>query len=497
MEERVELIKTGLINLVLFIAIVFASFIVAIMSTRKLTPAEFGTYQFLINFSSYFLILSSTLSWFATRFTARKINIIQKLFIYCFEGIIFLSIIFFVVLYFINENVFYIGYNLIILTLLFMITMQIYNIFLGIMSGYNVVTSSFGNFIQAIIRLGLLLIIIYLLFIKISIEIILLVFVISNLVAIIFFATKTKSIRNYEKGDEKFKKAIRELWFFPFLTFLVGLFVFYDSVIVALFLANTLPLAYFRTAIIIVNIVNYIQALLSSFYKKYLETINEYNVRLGFKIVSIYLSFTVPLIIALGDILLAILRLDYITSYYALIILTIVFAIGNFSHLLTLLIQAKEKETEELNKENFFKLLKIDIFSLFIQYAVLAIVLFLAKNYLQEPYLIAFLWSFAWLSNSINSFILKYKLFKEELNIKIPLRNILKYTVSGIISGIVLFILKPKSIGITFIENFFNAIIYSFIYLIIFLIIFYFIDKKTLYKIYLILFKEILGKKSF
>jgi hypothetical protein len=33
--------------------------------------------------------------------------------------------------------------------------------------------------------------------------------------------------------------------------------------------------------------------------------------------------------------------------------------------------------------------------------------------------------------------------------------------------------------------------------LIIFLIIFYFIDKKTLYKIFLILFKEILGKKSF
>jgi len=54
MEERTELVRTGLFNLILFLTIVLANFIIAIISTRKLTPQEFGTYQFLINFLPIF-----------------------------------------------------------------------------------------------------------------------------------------------------------------------------------------------------------------------------------------------------------------------------------------------------------------------------------------------------------------------------------------------------------------------------------------------------------
>jgi Polysaccharide biosynthesis protein. len=214
MEERTELVRTGLFNLILFLTIVLANFIIAIISTRKLTPQEFGTYQFLINFSSYFLIFSLTLGWFATRFTARKINIIREVLVYSFLIIILSSLIFLISLYLINEKVINIGYDLIILTLFFMITMQIINVFLGIGYGYNVLISTLGNFLQSIVRLIVLLIIIYLLFAKISIVVILLTFIISNLLVIVYFSFIIQAIKNYKKEGTKFKETVHKLWFF-------------------------------------------------------------------------------------------------------------------------------------------------------------------------------------------------------------------------------------------------------------------------------------------
>jgi hypothetical protein len=281
---------------------------------------------------------------------------------------------------------------------------------------------------------------------------------------------------------------------FPLLTFLITSITFYDAAIVTLALSNTLPLAYFRTAFIISNIVNYVQAIFPPFYKKYLETISPVNILLGIKVLSIYLFLVSPLIIALGEHMLAILRLDYLPSYNTLVILTIVAVLGNFAYFFNLIIQAKEKETEVINKDKFLKLVKIDLSSLILQYIVLTIVLIIAKIYRPDPPFIAFLWSLAWLSFSINSFILRYKIFVKEIQIKIPLNSVIKYAIPGIISGIILYIIKPKLIALSFLESIINVILYSFIYLLIFLVIIYFLDRKIIYKIFSIIFKDILRK---
>jgi len=470
MEETQVIIKKGLFSLFLLLLTVFFSFLVALIATRKLLPSDFGIYQFLLNFIGFFSILNLSLGWFSTRYIARGIDVRKETLIYSLYLNVLATASYLSIALIVSSYLFKIDNYLILLSSLLLLTNNFIITQTGIINGYDPKYTYLGNAIQSLFKLTPLIILLFILFFKLTIELIFYVLILSNLITITFLFLILKRINIYIKSKDYIKK-FKNFWYIPLLSFIIGSFSFYDGVFVTIILASSLPIAFFRTAFIVSNIINYFQVFIPFYYKKMLEEEPKKFLVNGIKTLGLFSTLSLGLIFSMGDYLTGILRKEYVNSYLTACILSFAFFIGNFANIISQAILSFEKaDVLEINKKYketlFYKINKYGFISLLLQYSYLIILLLIVRDKNFEPYTISFLWAFAWLLLNSSLFYLNYKLMKKILNIKFPILDIIKYIAYILPASLFIYFYKQKEIEASFLNVLTTAIIYAGIYFI-------------------------------
>jgi len=482
MEEIPSVIRKGGLSLVYYSLTAFLSMIISLIATRKLEPIEFGTYQFLVISASLFNLGISSLGWFLTRFIARGYDVkkeaikIGSLLILVSDFLLFLFLIF------VTNISIPMSFNLILLTVLLFFSQSLFLLFANAIQGIDVSITYLSNVIQAIARLSLLFIGIYILFEKLSVEFFIVVIFIANLLAAIFlFAKLLKFKGRYQKNV--LMNTFKKFWYVPFLNSLFISMIIYDSALMTILLSSTITLAFFRSAYIIAGVVSYVQVFVQAYYREFLEKDSIKGLTQAIKVLVLLSSMIAFLIISIGDLLLAILRPFYVPSYPALILLSISFFIGNMASLFGSSILSLEKTdlyTSEKSFRNtqFYTITKVLLLQTIFQYFGIIFLAYLSKIFALEPVVIAFYWSLIWLIVNIFTFSLYYRKIRELSSITFPKVSIVKYILISIFSSAIVYIVKPRNISANLFLQFFISSFYAILYFSIFFILLLIIDES-------------------
>lgn len=447
MKSLPSVIERSITSLLIYFLTALISFATTLIATRKLVPVDFGLYQFLLVMSSLFLILVNSLSWFIVRFTARGYSVFKEALIYGVRFTFISDLLLIASLLAVDLYFFKIGYPLLLLVFFLFFSQSLFFIFSSFLLGNNPVLSYVANLIQAAIKLALLAIFIFIFLFRVSVELLLSAFIISNLIASIYplFITQ-ESQKNLLKKDLRFSLH-RNLWF-PFIWILIASFSYYDASLMAILLSSTLPIAYFRSAFIVSFPITYLQTFVINYYKEFLEKGKLVYLQQAIKTIFLFGSMLLFLIISLGNLLLSILRPEYNLSYLSSIFLAISFMLGNIISLFEYSIQSIEKRDLEemvgsLKKSMLFKIIKIKLIQLVFQFSTLAFLAYLSKIYNFSAFMIATYWSLVWVFFSLIGVFL-YSLELRKLNMfQFPFISVLKYLMSGLISCLAILFIKP------------------------------------------------------
>jgi len=145
-------------------------------STRKLEPADYGLYQFILALAQYSLILINIDTWFATRYLARNNDIRKEAILIGFIFTTLESVIFFIILFYLR-NVFSFNQSIILTGTIYIAIVLISAVLNSLSFSINVVNYYVTNFIQAITRFFILLLLIYLTHFNISVELLIIVII--------------------------------------------------------------------------------------------------------------------------------------------------------------------------------------------------------------------------------------------------------------------------------------------------------------------------------
>jgi len=233
MEEIPSVIRKGGLSLVYYSLTVFLSMIISLIATRKLEPIEFGTYQFLVILASLFNLGISSLGWFLTRFIARGYDVKKEAIKIGSLLILVSDLLLFLFLIFVTNISIPMSFNLILLTVLLFFSQSLFLLFANAIQGIDVSITYLSNVIQAIARLSLLFIGIYILFEKLSVEIFIVVIFIANLLAAIFLFAKLLKFKGRHQKNV-LMNTFKKFWYVPFLNSLFISMIIYDSALMTL-----------------------------------------------------------------------------------------------------------------------------------------------------------------------------------------------------------------------------------------------------------------------
>jgi O-antigen/teichoic acid export membrane protein len=485
MEELPTTLKKGGLSLLFNVMTVLFLTGVTIVATRKLEPADYGLYQFILALAQYSLILINIDTWFATRYLARNNDIRKEAILIGFIFTTLESVIFFIILFYLR-NVFSFNQSIILTGTIYIAIVLISAVLNSLSFSINVVNYYVTNFIQAITRFFILLLLIYLTHFNISVELLIVVIILSIVVslpyqirAILRFKSNQSNNRNI-----KLRNIIKRLWYYPVLVSLISILALNDSVFMGLLLFSTLPIAFFRTAYVVSNSINYVQAFTNVYYREFLSKGDVKQLEQAIKTNILYTTLICFLIFAEGNLIISIFRPIYVLSYNAAIILAFSFIFLNLSNLLSQAILGFERSDIEVESKlnfkdsAFFSNFKVDLYSLILQYIFLTLIIFITKNLNLEAYQVAIFWSIAWLATYIFSFILRFKLAKKYIQFHFPLVQALKYSIISLISGIVIFLIRPYTILGPIYYQIGVALFYALMYIIIYLPLILSLDKS-------------------
>jgi hypothetical protein len=482
MEEIPSVIRKGGLSLIYYGLTAFISMLVSLIATRKLEPTEFGTYQFLVIYASFFNLGVNSLGWFLTRFIARGYDVRKEAIKIGLPLILVSDLLLFISLVFVSKASIALNFNLVLLTFLLFLTQSLFLLIIGAIQGIDVSIVYMGNLIQAISRLFLLFVGIYILFEKLSVEFFILVILIANLIATIFLITKFLKFKGIEQRGSLIN-TFKRFWYVPFLNSLFVSMIIYDSVLMTILLSSTITLAFFRSAYIIASVVGYIQVFVQAYYREFLEKDSIKGLTQAIKVLVLLSAMITFLIMSIGDLLLAILRPLYVSSYLPLILLSISFFMGNMASLFGSSILSLEKTdlyTSERSFKNtqFYTVTKVLLYQTVFQYTGIIFLAYLSKIFALEPVVIAVYWSLVWLMANILTFSLYYKKLRDLHLITFPSVSVGKYVVISMISSIITYIMKPRGISANLFSQFFISSLYALIYLAIFFSLLLLLDEN-------------------
>jgi len=475
---------SGLISFATGIMMVFSGLVFTLILTRNLSPEQYGTWNLILGLIIYGLILEPTISYWATRETARNIQS-QKTSVF-FGGIFSLiGIVTYVIIsYFVGEQP-HVDQNILFFGVILIPLMFVSRILNAINIGWKPQITSYAAFGIEITKVIMGLILIYFLDFGVIGAILTLSFaqIISIIIQIIYVR---KKIRN--KIKLSFLKKWLKLSWITFYPTINSVLARSDVIVFIIISESMIGLALFSASFVISSLTTNSMSISSTAYSKLLEGGKQNYLQgnftrlfyFGLPLAAISISFAKPGLFTLNPI--------YEIAFLIVIILTVkmFFRSMNLTFNTYLLgIENVDKNnkstTKDFIKSDLFKLPTIRITYQITYYVFLIVGLIILKQQIHEPIILVTYWAVVSLISDIPFTIHLYFIIRKKINLKFELKPILKYFLISSIAFSFVYLITEEFL--VYSEDIFvfvpNLAVFVIIGIGIYIIVTYIVDSKT------------------
>ncbi|MEM2498354.1 MAG: hypothetical protein QXR81_08265, partial [Candidatus Nezhaarchaeales archaeon] len=447
-EERIRLRYTGFIAFIAQGFTVITGVLFTLTITRRLTPEEFGLWQYIGVFLAYFLLPFRPISYWATRFAARGEDI-------------FITVVAMAILMALPASILFVFYSSFMAALasspliyFLLCSIQIPALYL------ELALSSFAYGKRP--HISQYAIIIYEAF-KVALALWLVVFMNLRLIGAIMAVTATYyvksfflafNLRDLLKGHVIKAQALKllKLYWLPLYAILPDFIFSFGAVIVTMIAGSTLPVAYLTAASLIGRPVGLTQSLAAGLYPRLLRGPSSRDVEVSF---GLTFMFAIPMFIGvliLAQPLLNILRPDYVDITPIVIIVAIHSLSATLPSILSTIVMGVERidVSERANFKDYIKSRLFLMYTLSYMHGALYLLLLYAilstiKSF--DLMSLAITWSLISLLTYIPFTVYMWKLAKRMLNFAFPVKSLFKYFVASVPMALLTYLLKPKMLS--------------------------------------------------
>lgn len=433
---------SGLISFVTGLLSIVTGLAFMLIVTRTLSIEEFGIWNLINGLLFYGLILDPIITYWTTRETARGIQSaktsILSTGIFSFGGIFIY--LFSILIVGLETDI---DYSLFCIAIVLLPVRYLNKVLSGINAGWKPQILSYANFSSEVIKIPTAFLLVYFLEMGVIGVIFsyLIGFSISIIIQIIFAREKIK-------GEVKtifLKKWIKLSWvtLYPRLSTIIYRS---DIIVFTIITDSVIGIAYYSASLIIANIVGYANAISSSVYGKLLEGgktkyIQDNIIRLFYfsiPLIAISIVFAKPALFTLNP--------EYEKAYVVVIFLTgqvfLMTLVNTFSTFLMGIekVDVKESNFREFVKSKLFLMPTLSLIQFIIYLSTLVVTLILLSPNTPEIVLVKYWASISFISQIPLTIYLFLKI-KQNFNLKIEIKIILKYVAGAVLSfGIIFFI---------------------------------------------------------
>lgn len=475
---------SGLISFLVGISSILTGTVFTLIVTRQLTVEEFGTWGLIGSIIAYVLLLESSIFFWITRETARKVPTAKT-------GVIssgmfsLVGVIIFIILASLMAEQVKIDTSLMIFAVLLVPVNFINHTLTGLNTGWKPQIASYGFISTELCKVPLALVFVY--FLNMGLEGVIITMVFSYLTSIIlqaYFARK----KLQEKFQTKFIKKWIKLSWIALYRDIPGILYVSDIVIFSTISGNVIGIAYIGAARTISNLVRHSGRISTAIYPKMLEGgkqehLQENLVRtlyFAFPIVAFSIVFARPGLFALNP--------EYEIAFTIVIFLSFRTLLATLNRIFRSALQGIEKidVSENAGFRDYVKSFLIIIPTVrTIQYASYVVLLssglyLLVENESSQLDLVTY-WAIIAMCIEIPFMIYFTILIRKKFNLDIDFKNVFKYAIVSAVSfGITHLLMEKFLVYDISIFNFLpNLIIFLIFGLGFYFGITYLVDKKT------------------
>lgn len=432
-EEAIHLKYAGFVAFASNVVGIITGVLFSMMTVRRLDPKDFGSWQLIGNLIPFFTIAGVPINVLTTRFISRDIKMART-------GLLISSAISLiaVALWFPVTWTFFSLSNIDVTTAIFSLAgLQIISIYLTDylaavviahkpqLVGYSLTLSEVAKVILA-----------YLLVVQARFGL-----TGAILCAVITYYVRLVSLffmgRKYLEDGVNHEHASRllRLYWLPLFSVLQGRISALDVVLITLFTKSTLPAGLYYSASLVGSIVGYSYALASGLYPSLLKGGDPGEVEESIRLVYMFLIPMGVGALVIPDVILNVLRPEYVKASATLLAIVIHTLLGGLSSIADTVLLGTERSDSEpdlrpskLMRSNLFRVpLIYYINSATYLTAISLILIFLGPN--ADPQIISLTWATTSLLTWLPFFALRFHLSRKALKFKFPLRSLIKYLV--------------------------------------------------------------------
>jgi len=447
-DEAIHLEYAGFVAFASNIVGIFTGVIFSMMTVRRLTPEEFGSWQLIGNLIPFFTVAGAPISTLATRFASRGIKAAKT-------GLLISSAFSLaaVVLWFPATLMIFSSSEIHIATVVFSLaSLQILSIYFTDyiaavvtahkpqLVGYSLTFSEITKVVAA-----------YLLVVqaRLGLSGAILCTVITYYVRLVSLFLMGK---NYLGGELKREHISRfmKLYWLPLFSVLQGRISALDVVLITLFTRSTAPAGLYYSATLVGSIVSYSYALASGLYPSLLRGGGSDDVEDSIKLVYMFLIPMGVGALVIPDIILNVLRPEYVKASTTLVVIIISNLLGGLSNIVDAVLLGTERSDSEqelklsrLVRSNLFRVpLVYYINSAAYLLAISLTMLFLGPE--AEPWSISTAWATVSLLVWLPFFSLRLLMSKRSMRFKFPYRSVAKYLACALLMALVVAMTRDR-----------------------------------------------------
>lgn len=447
-EEPIHLKYAGFVAFVSNIVGIFTGLAFSMMTVRRLTPEEFGSWQIIGNLIPFFTVAGIPINMLVTRFTSRGIKAARTGLLMSWAFSVLAVVIWFPVTW-----AFSYSSDIRIATFVFSL------------AGLQIISIYFTDYLAAVVTAHKPQLVGYSItlseVIKVMAAYLLVVEARLGLTGAILCTVITYYVRlislflmgkRYLEGSLSREHASRllKLYWLPLFSVFQGRISALDVVLITLFTRSTIPAGLYYSAALVGSIVGYSYALASGLYPSLLRGGSSYDIEESIKLVYMFL---IPMgigTLVIPDIILNVLRPEYVKASMTLAVIVTTTLFGGLSNIVdTVLLGIERSDSEQELK--FSKLVRSNLFRVPLVYyinsasylfAIILTMLFLGPE--AEPWVISTAWAVVYLLVWLPFFLLRLLMSTRATKFKIPYLSVLKYLICAILMAFVVIVVRDK-----------------------------------------------------
>lgn len=440
-KESIKIRYTGLVAFATNLLGIVAGVLFIMIAVRRLTPQEFGSWQYIGSLLPYFTLFGAPINTLMTRFISRGIRASKTgLFLTLLISVGAFGLWFPVTWFISSSNMVPIQMTYFTLAGLQIFAIYFTDSLAAIATAHKPQLISYSVALSEVVKIGVA----YLLMVQARLGLTgaLLCTIITlhvRLIAILLMD------RRYLVGDINREQTHRylKLYWLPFYSMFHGRIQSLDVILVTTILMSTTPVGLYSSAIVVGTIIGYSYTLASGLYPSILRGGGPDDVEDSIRLLYM---FSVPMVVGamiMPGTILNVLRPEYVQASSTLIVVAISILLGGFSTIAdTVLIGIEKADLKEglgfseLMRSNLFRVPLIYYVNSVVYVVTFAVILsYMGQS--STPQTISTVWALTSLAVGLPFLAIRFSMSRKAMNYKVPLSSLAKYSICALFMAFV------------------------------------------------------------